>query len=301
ITLTGSAADDGIRLAWTVNDLTIEKGFKVVKGAAKDPVYPGNDWQYLTNSAVRSYTWALTDGQTYHFRVCQYDGAGKCLSYSNDVAVQAKEAAEVPVSLTMSAKAEDTGVGLWWTDASTTDGFKYYKVVRSETNANLKYPDDGYIAVKSKGDLSHRDTSAVNGTAYYYRICAVGTVTACSNVAQVTAINENVPPAAVTASGSYAAGTLTLSWTVSAVLDFKYYKVAWSPTKSEPAYPADGYLSAVTNAATASFTDSGSKVGTRSAAVDLATGTHYYRVCVVDTADQVTCSNTVTLTAGVVQ
>jgi len=301
ITLTATAQNDGIYLSWTVTDLTIEKGFKIAKGEATNPVYPGNDYKYLSDSAKRSYTWALTDGNTYHFRVCQYNGDGQCLVYSNDVSVTAKKLTSEDVGLSMSAKAEATGVGLWWTDASSVVGFKYYKVVRSETNADLKYPDDSYIAAKSKGEESHRDFSAINGKTYYYRICAVGDNVYCSNVVQVTAINDNTPPTAVTLSATYSAGSLSLSWTQSTEADFKYYKVVWSQTDATPVYPTDGYIQVVSVASAVTTTDDGSAAGSRKEAADLSVGTHYYSVCVVDQANQVACSNTATLTDGVVQ
>lgn len=301
ITLTGQAENDGIHLSWTVAGLTIDKGFKVVKSDSKNPVYPGDDFQYLTDSSIRSYTWAIADGQTWHFRVCQYNGDGKCLVYSNDFEITAKKTAAAAVNLIMTVKAEDTGVGIWWTDASTLAGFKYYKVVRSETNANLKYPDDGYIAAKSKSELSHRDYSAVNGKTYYYRVCAVGSTTVCSNVAQATAVNDNPAPAAVSVTGTFADDKMTLTWAASGEKDFKYYKVVWSQTKSNAVYPADGYIGVVSTANTATYSDEGEKGGSRTAEVSLASGTHYYRVCVVDQADQVACSNTVTIIDGVVQ
>lgn len=302
ITLTATAESDGVHLSWTVTDLTIEHGFKVIKGASANPVFPGNDYYYASDSSARSYTWPLTDGQAYHFRVCQYNSDGKCLVYSNDVEVTAYQLTETDVGLIMSAKAETTGVGLWWTNVSeTVDGFNYYKVVRSEDNPNLRYPDDSYIAVKSAGQENHRDYSAISGTSYYYRICAVGDNTYCSNVVQVTATHDNAAPSAVTLTGAYSSGSVLLSWTQSGENDFRYYKVVWSNTNSSPAYPTDGYIKKEPTVHSTSFTDDGSKIGTRTAAVDLTTGTHYYSICVVDSANQVTCGNTVTLTNGVVQ
>ncbi len=301
LTLTAEPEDDGVHLEWQVSGVTVKNGFKVVYAKNANPVFPGNEYRFFSDSSVRSYTWALTDGATYHFRVCQYDGKNACLSYSNDVKVTTKQAEDGDVSLVLTAKAEDSGIGLWWTDAAGVAGFKYYKVVRSETNANLKYPDDGYVAVKGKGEESFRDATAVKGKAYYYRICVVGNVTTCSNVAHVTAINSNAAPAAVNVSGTYSDAKLKLTWTASTETDFKYYKVVWSTTKTDPAYPADGYIAVVSSASTTTYTDGGGKTGTRPAATDLTTGTHTYRICVVDQADQVACGNAVTLTNGAIQ
>lgn len=301
LSLSATAESDGVHLSWTIGELDVSGGFKLVKSTEKNPVFPGNDYKYLADHAKRSYTWALTDGKLYHFRACQYDGEGTCLSYSNDVEIQAYEQPASEISLIMSAKAEDTGVGLWWTDVSTMSGFKYYKVVRSETNADLRYPDDSYIAAKSAGQESHRDYSAVKGTPYYYRICAVGDIVVCSNVLQITPTHTNPAPTAVTLSGSVIGETVTLSWNASGEADFKYYKVVWSQTDSTPVYPTDGYIAVVSHVSTVTHADEGEKAGSRSEAVEIEEGTHYYSVCVVDSQNQVACSNTVTVTDGAVQ
>ncbi len=294
IVLTGSASSTGVSLSWTATGLDTSKGYKVVRSLGENPVYPGSYYVYLNKEENKSYHWELKDGKTWHFRVCQYLGS-ECGVYSNDITVTAPDTSSTEISLTMSAKAEETGVGIWWTDVSTMAGFKYYKVVRSKTNADLLYPDDGYIAAIGKSGTSYRDSSAISETSYYYRICAVGDETICSNVVQLTAINENDAPSAVTLSGSISSGEVTLSWTKSEELDFKYYKVVWSKTDATPTYPADGHLKAISSASTVNYVD------TRDAEVDLTDGTHFYSICVVDTANQVTCSNTLTVEDGIVQ
>jgi len=301
IKLSGKAEDDGIHLSWTVTGLTIKNGFKLVKSEKANPVYPGNDYQYLEDSSARSYTWALTDGNTYHFRACQYNGDGKCLVYSNDITVTAQNVTPQYTGPDLSALAQEDGVGLWWTDKSDIPGFNYYKVVRSETNADLKYPDDSYIAVKSEGENSHRDYSAVKGKTYYYRICAVAEDVYCGNVVQVTAINENTAPQVVSLSATYSEGKVNLAWTASNERDFQYYKIVWSQTKTQPVYPTDGYLEVISDKSKITYTDTGTKTGTRKTEVVLSEGIHYYSVCVVDGASQVTCSNVVTLVDGAIQ
>ncbi|MBW2647689.1 MAG: hypothetical protein JRE23_16240, partial [Deltaproteobacteria bacterium] len=200
----------------------------------------------------------------------------------------------------MSATAETTGVGIYWTDTSDNGGFKYYKVVRSETNPDLRYPDNNYIAAKSAGQESHRDYGAAKGTAYYYRVCAVGDDILCSNVVQVTATHDNPAPTAVTLSGAYGSSGMILTWNASGEKDFRYYKIVWSQTNSAPEYPDDGYIAVDSTASSTSYTDDGSASGGRKAETDLGEGTHYYTICVVDSRSQIACSNTVTLINGLV-
>ena len=77
-------------ISWTLSDMTSPKGFKIVIDDQADPVYPGNEYHYLTDPEARSDVWTgLNAGQTYHFRVCEYLG-GYCGTYSNDVAVTAQ-------------------------------------------------------------------------------------------------------------------------------------------------------------------------------------------------------------------
>ncbi|MFA6272204.1 MAG: FecR domain-containing protein [Patescibacteria group bacterium] len=306
IFLTGEPQTAGVLLQWEVKNMNISNGFKVVKGNSANPVYPGNDYKLLTENNTSSYIWDVTDGQTYHFRICEYDGSGACLVYSNDITVTATGGSDngndtEGSASVMSVTAEETGVGIWWTDTSSNPGFKYYKVVRSETNPNLRYPEDDYISVKSADETSYRDFSAVNGKSYYYRICTVGDTTFCSNVIQATAINNNAVPSAVTLAGSFDDGKITLTWTESNEADFKYYKLVWSKTDSTPQFPADGYIKAISNVASLSVEDEGDKSGSRTEDENLEEGTHYYSICVVDQADQVKCSNTVTLIDGEVQ
>ena len=91
LTLSAEMKTDGAQLTWSV-DGTTPKGVKVaISTVNENPTYPvmdGDSYRYLADSATRSYKETmLTAGATYHYRVCQYDGAGKCLVYSNAVSV----------------------------------------------------------------------------------------------------------------------------------------------------------------------------------------------------------------------
>jgi len=308
-TLTLSVAEEtkALKLTWELTNGTAPQGFKLVRSESENPVFPGNDYQYVSSGDARTYSWEMQDGKAYHFRVCVYNGSA-CTVYSNDVTKTApkeevKEEEEETPTYTgpnLSVKAEESGVGLWWQDKSTVPGFKYYKVVRSETNSDLKYPDDSYIAVKNKGEENYRDTTAAKNTKYYYRICAVGDQVWCGQVGEVTAVTTNDVPKAVTLSATYASGAVTLTWTKSTESDFKYYKIVWSKVDATPTYPEDGYVTWLP-LTTLTYTDEGEIGGSRDSVADFSTGTHYYSVCVVDQVDQVACSNTKTVKNGVVQ
>lgn len=84
IILSGETYGNIVKLNWLLTDMVSKNGFKIVISEFENPVYPGNDYHYLT-SAARNDEWKLNPG-TYYFRVCEYLG-GKCGIYSNNYKV----------------------------------------------------------------------------------------------------------------------------------------------------------------------------------------------------------------------
>ncbi|MEK7073239.1 MAG: FecR domain-containing protein [Patescibacteria group bacterium] len=197
IVLSGSVSGTTAVFSWKVNGVDVANGFKLVTSLTPNPVYPGNTYQYLSDPVVRSYTWkGLQGGTILHFRVCAYNGNGACGVYSNDVELKTGTVAVKPPSgytlLTsgqqVSVQQSPNGMHISWTP-SLVANFLYYKVVRSETNGDLYYPNDGYLSVISdKSASSYTDTTAVSGKDYYYRICSKDSdgVVWCGNVVRVT-------------------------------------------------------------------------------------------------------------------
>jgi len=113
LVLKGSAGSGHALLSWTI-DGSAPSGFKICKSSVnKEPTYPikpGDAYQYLSDPDVRQMKDATVKaGITYYYRVCQYDGKGICVAYSNAVAVamatdganaDADKAATVPGELT---------------------------------------------------------------------------------------------------------------------------------------------------------------------------------------------------------
>lgn len=89
-----------------------------------------------------------------------------------------------------SATHSEGKVTMKWTPVIGNDGesFKYFKVVRSNTNSNPTYPEDGYIKYSSERDFSsYVDESPKNGT-NWYRVCAIYEKDrVCSEVVKITA------------------------------------------------------------------------------------------------------------------
>ncbi len=76
-------------------------------------------------------------------------------------------------SISFSAVLQDGKVVTNWSRYAHAESFSYYKVVRSQTNQNPVYPDDGYIYYSDNTNtLTYTDTSVPTGMSYY-RICHI--------------------------------------------------------------------------------------------------------------------------------
>lgn len=205
VVLKGSALEGVVVLDWTVEGVA-PYGFKICKSSVnREPMYPikpGDAYQYLTDPAVRQLKDStVRAGVTYYYRVCQYDGKGACVSYSNPVSVvmatdglaatEDKTASQVSLSPAVIKLNEPmwtsgylgTGLNLTW--HIDGDGSAGYKVVRSTKNENPTYPAlegdyavfvsdssaKGHVGSSDSGLRGFNDKDAKYTQAYYYRVC----------------------------------------------------------------------------------------------------------------------------------
>ncbi len=87
ITLTATSAGKGrVRFIWSAPDaMNKENGFRILRGPAKDPQFPGNFW-YHPKGAITEAHWIDLPKGTHHFRVCSFEQTA-CTAYSNDIEV----------------------------------------------------------------------------------------------------------------------------------------------------------------------------------------------------------------------
>lgn len=74
-----------------------------------------------------------------------------------------------------------------WSAYNKDEDFVYYKVVRSQDNANPVYPDNWYISyISNVNETKYTDTKPLNWTTYY-RVCAITSEKNryCSNVVKI--------------------------------------------------------------------------------------------------------------------
>ena len=174
ITLTAKAVAGGVSMSWSVKGVDVPNGFKLVKSTEINPVYPGDNYVYLSDPDVRSYKWAITDGKTYYFRVCQYLG-GKCGVYSNNIkltapVVQKETGATTGEVSSISLSSLGSGQVLWRVTGYSEMGFK---VVYSK-NSSPTYPtrDGDKYQYLSDAKTTSATIDAFDGDGVYYvRVC----------------------------------------------------------------------------------------------------------------------------------
>ena len=236
LTLAGSATEKGVSLSWTVSNLDASKGYKLVKSLKENPVFPGDYYVYLSKTEQKTYTWEITDGKTWHFRVCQYLGS-ECGVYSNDISVTAplNEAKETPSGV-KSITLSEAGRGQisWITDGTAASG---YKVVWSKTSGPA-YPTRSTDKYKATGETTATLT-AFDGTGLYYaRVCEYlgGKCGTYSNEINLTLTEkEETPTSSVNSITLTDAGGGKITWVVDGT-STNGYKVTWSKTAG-PTFP----------------------------------------------------------------
>lgn len=167
ITLAGSQTEKGAGLSWKVSGITVSKGFMIIRSATANPGYSKKADAVFVAASARTYNWKITDGKTYHFRICVYNTDGSCTNYSNDIAVTAPYVAppaEPTGSLTLQ-HVSGTNVA-WILNGSAPYGLK---LVWSES-AGPVYP--GSSAKFYDGASTTSATfDGDSGKTYYLRVC----------------------------------------------------------------------------------------------------------------------------------
>ncbi len=174
-------------------------------------------------------------------------------------------------------------------DEYIPEGFDYYKLIRSVTNQDPVYPDDGYIFYGGEGETSYTDTEVPKGTSYY-RVCSIaypkricspvvtiekGGEAAMADDTDKSSTDENgYEPRILSQAFSFTAslnslGKVETHWNEYIPANFNYYKVIRSQKNSDPIYPDDGNIFAGGEGET-SYTDK-----------NVPEGTTYYRVCAI--------------------
>jgi hypothetical protein len=178
------AKDGKFKLGWSKY---IGEGFayyKVVRSTDAEVSWPTGSGDQLVGAISDPYSPWMADkapcGTVFHYRVfaVRHSESGYATLAASNVKqafMECHEPAPTPVPTTMAfqvAQAPD-GVQLSW-EQCTSDGFVYYKVVRSATNANPLYPlNDGtelLAAIGDPGATIFTDHGVAAGQTWFYRV-----------------------------------------------------------------------------------------------------------------------------------
>lgn len=300
--LSGRDKDDSIKLTWTkldfdamgfVGDIT----YRIVAGDTTEEVLGG------TAPALTSFTFNSSESQPREYVVksasVDYGETKYYAIYalfnkdtviiSNKVRLtmpkpqeedqdednKTPEPSKTPAGYNVSGRISGEYVKLSW-DTETSSNFSGYKIVASQTNANPKYPDDGYIKfITDKNDDGislYEGYGGLKANKYYYfsvtYLFSDGSKIAANSVRlKVPEKNdsqsdpkptEGEDAAMTTAAISGALGEtkVNLSWNKIDHELFRGYKVVASKSNPNPIYPEDGYLKYITNADTTTYSSS---------------------------------------------
>jgi hypothetical protein len=175
------AGDGAAKLVWTATG-SFPNGFKIAYSSHNTtPVYPGDEWVYVSNGATRSVIIdGLTKGETYYFRVCKYLDGG-CSVYSNMIsylvpgtaATKTPKPTATPDGSTISLDSVvEEGCGAVRVNWTAVGSFPLgFKVVWSDVHDAPVFPGDSYYYESSPAASTVYLDGFTEGVTYYFRVC----------------------------------------------------------------------------------------------------------------------------------
>jgi cytochrome c oxidase assembly protein Cox11 len=239
ISATSAVVDNDVKIKWSAN-FTSSSGFKIVKAEHSNPVYPGDEYHYLSSSSSTVDPWYDLPAGTWHFRVCEYLG-GKCGVYSNDLTVTiAGSTTTSNKTITAASVISGNDVKIKWTaNFTSTSGFK---IVKAE-HVNPVYPGDEYHYLSSSSATYDLWSDLSAGT-YHFRVCEYlgGSCGIYSNDVTVTIAGSVIDNSngTISLSGNVNSGIVYLNWVLSDMTSAQGFKVVYSET-ANPVYPGNTY------------------------------------------------------------
>ncbi len=187
LVLEGWTKETKVKLAWKAYGGDGFEYYKVVRSADGTATWPaGGDDTVVGVIGDRSAIWwadvpPCGTPWTYRVFAVRHGDAGYVtLGATNAVTLSVTCAPEptpvVVVPLAFEVQATSEGIALSW-EACTSEHFTAYKVVRSKTNADPRYPlNDGTELIAAIGDPAETtfvDTDVESGETWTYRVVAV--------------------------------------------------------------------------------------------------------------------------------
>ncbi len=250
--LTATPGNAQVALAW--NAVAGATGYYVKRSTTA-----GGPYTQLAGTGATNYAdTTAANGTKYYYVVSAYNSVGEGPGSSEVNATPALPVPAAPTGLT--ATAGNAQVALAW---MVTAGATSYDVKRSTTSGGP------YTALSSPTVTNYTDTTAANGTKYFYVVSAVNSAGQSGNSSEVNATPALPSPPAAPAGLTATAGNaqVALAWTASA--GAISYNVKRSTTSGGP-------YTTLASSATISYTDTAAANGTK----------YYYVVSAVNAVGQ---------------
>jgi fibronectin type 3 domain-containing protein len=173
-----STAANSVSLSWTAPASGSPTGYNVKRATTSNGTYAVVG---TTTAPTVAFTDSVTGGSTYYYVVSALTASGESDDSSFVSATPALGVPDAPTDL--SASAGDNLVSLSWT-APAIGNPTHYNILRSTTSGS------GYAAITTSGaqtSTSYTDSTAVNGTTYYYVVSAENATGEGANATEVNA------------------------------------------------------------------------------------------------------------------
>jgi hypothetical protein len=182
-----SNVENGVKVDWTTCRSARFDVYKIVRSTDERVRWPLGDNDKLVAATTHRAKTVIVDGnapsaQRIWYRVFCLDKTAhgyKVLNSSPARAIKTnyEDPAPKPVKLGFDVNVTGDGVVLHW-EACTSDGFHYYKVVRShgENPSYLPWTDGSQLigVIENSGTTSFTDTHVESGQTWFYRVQSIG-------------------------------------------------------------------------------------------------------------------------------
>ncbi|MEW2400900.1 PA14 domain-containing protein [Streptomyces sp. NPDC046862] len=187
--VTYDSAGGNAKVSWTANKEMDLSGYRVYR-RLKGTSFGSTPLAKTTSTSYTDTTLPVT-GETYYYEVRAHDKAGNESGGTADQSVTTADRT-APAAPTGPATASETdGLRISWTASTDAASYRVYRAASA---------NGSYTRVGSTDKLTYLDTSAAEGTTYYYRVTALDAAgnESARSVAVSGKRRDRTPPPAVT-------------------------------------------------------------------------------------------------------